>query len=87
MRSDSFGNETISRQVPLALITEISYCYSSALVPWKKEHLQGTINIKDRKGWGNYTKPKGSAIQHDLHCGMVDCVVCVIDQKEGVFSM
>lgn len=46
---------------------EISYYHISMLVPWKKEHLQGTINSRARKGEGSYTKPKGNAIQHDCY--------------------
>lgn len=46
---------------------EISYCHVSMLVPWKKEHLQGTINSSKRKVEGSYTKPKGNAIQHDCY--------------------
>lgn len=52
------------------------------LILWKKEHLQGTINSRNRKGEGSYTKSKGNVIQHDRYV-----VRCNSLQMLEVFSI
>lgn len=52
------------------------------LILWKKERLQGTINSRNRKGEGSYTKSKGNAIQHDRYV-----VRCNSLQMLEVFSI